>query len=530
MKEDESENQDTLTKTPKETRREDSDSNISGDLDEGTELPTSDSQDEGFLANIVDEFAPEKRDEGQTHLDDFKDGATNVPIAGDLTNTVVENTIEPSDSDGDQNKTILSDVPLVGDVADEFTPEKATDQTEREKLQEGLGEVPIVGDLTNTVVDGTLGTEDDKPQTKDVETSEPTVEDLSAPLDKSDKLVEPSAVTEISSVTEVSSRSEITPTTKTSPLKETTSEPELSIIAEPSPSVKTTIVTETTPVTEATPVPEATPVTEATPLAEELIIDSIPKDKKSPKGLEASVPGDLDEDPVMDLDTSSESTNINLSDFHDEHFAPKGVEDKTTLSTMFSSKTKDAESHDSSLSSSSDKEDLGIISETKESPQIDLATGSPIVNLDETSQGVLLDQPQDTTITMEEYGAETQVEANLPEKQSMKDDSMVKDTLRKHLEDSSASSSEQDSGVSKIELTNVTHNSDENHHTMQHGHSDADASFFGATSQSTAVAGSVDTKTVNMEISKVKFQHSRKFAGSWAFIQALLSLTLLLIA
>ena len=218
-------------------------------------------------------------------------------------------------------------------------------------------------------------------------------------------------------------------------------------------------------------------------------IESTPIDKDedtaSPLPIEDSIPKDL----KMDLSPENESPKNELfkNESHKSE-SPKSESHHSTLSSLFdnSSHSHDIHSDDSSF------------------PLFD------------TNHSVI-----------SEYEAGTEVAVHLPEHHSMKNDSMADKIVSKHIEDSSESSSDMDSGVSKLELTNVEHTSDEQHTTFQNADANADSSFLGATANTTGMATSLDTKTVNTEVNKIKFQHARsgmmRFGSLmiliWAFLQ-----------
>jgi hypothetical protein len=191
-----------------------------------------------------------------------------------------------------------------------------------------------------------------------------------------------------------------------------------------------------------------------TPIAEEIIVDSIPKDEQ----IEIShKQGDMG---------TPQSTEVDVEQDHQTH------KDLESMSLMT----------DSSLLYHDDSHDNSTY-------HIDDLHSVPV---------------------SEEYEAGTQVVAHIPDHHSMQSDPNIKAAVNKHLDDSSNSSEDDDSGVSKIEMTNVKHDSDEHQHTFSNGESNADSNIFGVSSDSNAMATSIATKKVNTEINKIKFQHSRK--------------------
>lgn len=260
-------------------------------------------------------------------------------------------------------------------------------------------------------------------------------------------------------------------------------------------------------------VQEASPIS---PLTDEIVIDSSPKADKSAKDLEASPvtsePVDADEDSGSEVNKSAKSI---------EEVSPKSQEEDEDKSPKID---------EVSSKSPSKKSDFDVLSDlTREQssgePDKSVHSSPEIESLSGLSLSELQSHP---VMTNEQYEAGTEVVAHLPDHHSMKTDKVAEQLVSKHLEDSSASSSDSDSGVSKMELTNVDHNSDEQHFTTQFGTSSADSNLFGATSDSNVVAIGTDTKTVNTEISKVKFQHGRKWAGLNS--AAVISSVILLIA
>ena len=207
--------------------------------------------------------------------------------------------------------------------------------------------------------------------------------------------------------------------------------------------------------------------------------DDVDSETKSSKNTEND-PIDNDEDQTSPS-SIQEAIPLDQNDKSDEEFH-KNSDDKSHHSTLSSLLKDNSHSHD--------------------------------MHSEETSHSLFFDN-HSPMVTTEEYEAGTEVAVHLPEHHSMKNDSMADKIVSKHIEDSSESSSDMDSGVSKIELTNVTHNSDENHTTFQTADSTADSSLFGATADTNAIATSLDTKTVNTEVNKIKFQHAR--SGSMRF-------------
>lgn len=410
-----------------------------------------------------EDVTPEKVDEDNKNLGDApQSGIDSIPIVKDV--------LGSGDEAEDTSPKGVQDLPLVGDIIE--TVEQQDQPTEK-GAQKGINDLPVVGDFLDTV-------------------NTQFTDEASPPKD------EKSTQTEVSS----SERDEESAQTETV-------SPETGEVSTPTeePSTKTVETWEALPeksIKSVTEIQEASPVSAMSPVPEELVLDSLPKDEKS----------------TVDWETEH---SVRTSIDHDEDSA--ATVDQSVLSAEEKSATFEGEVAELSVKSDektpkqSEKEiDFDHLSDlTREDTSVALSPSahtekksSAVSSLSSLSLSELHSQP---IVVQEQYEAGTEVVAHMPDHHSMKTDQVAENLVNKHLEDSSASSSDNDSGVSKMELTNVDHNSDEHHYSSQHGTSNADSNMFGATSDSHVGAYTLGTKTVNTQVSKIKFQHGRKWAA-----------------
>jgi hypothetical protein len=456
LREEDEQNSDTLYGEPKHTygNQDDGEEGVEqSHVSETDESNLEDSGDQLNLEGITNDLGLEKKDQGQTHRGDLRDGLEKIPIVGDVTNKALEATLG-DEKDGQIGSTLES-VPIVGDVAKEFKPEtQDPNETETEKVKEGMGNIPVVGDMTNNVIEAIEPDSNVKDESSDHQTKQDV---------------------------------------------------------------------------------QSVEVQDATPIAEELIKDTLPEDSHTSLDDHSSSHLDLDEDE-RDHQVLSDKTE----DDNESHSLSEAIHDTQNLSQDLDAQTIDLQApvvdqhsvknEDMKMISPQTSEHDSLKTKDDSSPALhSIFNSSSHTSHDDISSfsNVSMDHldlsPMQETRD-EEYVAETEVVAHVPEHHSMKDDSMAKEIIQKHLDDSSASSSDNDSGVSKIELTDIAHDSNEIHHSVQGGHSEGHAGLFGATSQSVATAGSVSAKTVTTDVTKIKFQHSRKYTQIVSSMGLVLSL------
>ena len=387
---------------------------------------------------------------------------------------------EPSEK---SEHSLLSNVPSFEDVTTQLTDPQSG--TIGQPPKEEVGNVPVVGEVVDTVTD-TLPVEDliqknEYPDSK-IEKSKKSEDDqLNQNIDFTDD------ETTVLDSTEKSLKSQI----------------EVDNV----PLADTDKTSKTEPGLEASPVDvdkslKGQDDLEATPITEEIIVDSIPKDdtwNEETSELSQTIPT-----PLKDNDED------NLSSDQSEHLdQTENLSEKPPImeqSNIPQDDTSDKTEHDKTTIDNDE---------------------SVLYHEDTHSYSTIDITDLHSAPVHEEYAAETEVVAHIPEHHSMKSNSAVNNMVNKHLEDSSNSSEDEDSGVSKIELTNVKHDSNEHQDTFQTGHSNADASLFGATSESYGHASTFANKTVNTEVNKIKLQHGRKSSIHIQFLSALVWLIIL---
>ena len=444
-------------------------------------------------------------------------------MVGNVTNKV-NNTTIGSEKDQGQDSMVES-VPLVGDVAKELKPEtQQQNETETDKIKEGFENIPFVNQMVDTVTEEPLKDESTKKDGDGLEEASPL------PIDDTDTSVKDQS--QFSTL----DKSDTTQDDEASPFSLNNDDSSVLETSGKSPVV----LSETTP-------------DEATPLAEELVKDSIPEKASSPDldGLQGSSQAsqrtsdsesasDTDEDlnstPNFSENTQSSSVKLDLekslktqldSDSPEIDLQVPSVEDSSAKSLDMDSDTispksspslgqtevdSEAKSVESVLSP---KTAFGLESESGHSSAKsgDLSVSSELKSpksFDSDESTATFDVSPLADTREEEYNAETEVAVHHPEHHSMKDDSMAKEIVRQHLKDSAETSQEVQSGITKIDLTDVKHDSKEVHQSFQTGNSNSGAGILGATAQSTALGNSVSAKTVNTDVTKIKFQQSPK--------------------
>lgn len=421
------------------------------------------------------------------------------PIDDQTQEGEIAETSEATEQSEHSEKAILDGFPTFEDV----TPDVIDEDHQKlgEPPQSGLGSIPIVQDVIGD------GKDKDEATPKDVQDL-PIVGDLMGLMDETEQTSDKPKESE-TTVKDLPVFGDIMETMdtvnkeiiedgspRTEDLSQTTSEKSTKSVDEA--SLVSPLVDEISPEKSIKSVQEASPIS---PLVDEIVIDSSPKIDEPEKDLEASPissdPFDADED----LGSINEKSVPSI-----EEISKKSEMEDTDKSVKID------EASVKSVKKISDFDTLSDLTRDHLSTKLEksVASHQESESLSTLSLSELQSHP---VMVTEQYEAGTEVVAHLPDHHSMKTDQVAEQLVAKHLDDSSTSSSDSDSGVTKMELTNVDHNSDEQHFSTQHGTSSADSSLFGATSDSNAMGMATASKTVNTQISKVKFQHGRKWAG-----------------